>query len=229
MKAIVALVVATVSATVVSSASPQTPPVAGSNTDLYHVHFTKAAPGQAAALAKALMVPDPKAPMPDHFVLLRHQEGDDWDYAVIQHLGPKATIEAAATPPNPGRDLRAWHDDTFATGPSWAEFSKLLAGGGDTGPVFSVGVHRTIPGHREELRKALSQPGAASSKVQTATVLLQHVEGGDWTFLAITRYNSWQDLAADRAAAASDGAGWNEIRQHSSFHRDTLADRISPK
>jgi hypothetical protein len=93
-----------------------------------------------------------------------------------------------------------------------------------------VGIHRTVPGHRDDLLKALSQPGPAASKVQTGNVVLQHVEGGDRTFLAITRYNSWQDFAADRAAAsASDQAGWNDIRQHSSFHRDTVADRIFPR
>ncbi len=213
----------------VTAAPPHTQPATSGGTDLYHVHFTKAAPGQAAALGKALMVPDPKSPMPDHFVVLRHQEGDDWDYAVIQHLGPKATVEAADTAPNPARDLRAWHDDTFASGPSWGEFSKIVASGGGT-PVFTVGIHRSVPGHRADLEKALRAPGPASSKVQTGNVLLQHVEGGDWTFLAITRYNSWQDFAADRAAASgSDQAGWNDIRQHSSFHRDTVADRIFPK
>jgi hypothetical protein len=221
---LVAIALAVIS---VSAAPAQTQPATSGGTDLYHVHFTKAAPGQAAALGKALMVPDPKSPMPDHFVVLRHQEGDDWDYAVIQHLGPRATVEAAGTAPNPARDLRAWHNDTFASGPSWAEFSKIVAGGT---PVFTVGIHRSAPGHRAELEKALSAPGPASSKVQTGNVLLQHVEGGDWTFLAITRYNTWQDFAADRAAAAaSDQAGWNDIRQHSSFHRDTIADRIFPK
>ena len=61
-------------------------------TDIYHVHFAKAAPGQAAALGKALTVPDKTSPMPEHFVVLRHQEGDDWDYVVIQHLGSKAEV-----------------------------------------------------------------------------------------------------------------------------------------
>jgi hypothetical protein len=214
-----------------TAGSPQTQPAAAGGKDLYHVHFTKAVPGQAAALGKALMVPDPKAPMPDHFVVLRHQEGDDWDYAVIQHVGPKATLDAAPAAPNPARDLRAWHNDTFAIGPSWAEFSKMLGvAGGSPSPVYTVGIHRTVPGHRDDLQKALSQPGPASSKVQTGTVLLEHVEGGEWTFVAITRYNSWQDFAADRAAAAgSDEGGWSDIRQHSSFHRDTIADRIFPK
>ena len=103
------------------SASPQNAP-SGAATDVYHVHFAKAAPGQAAALGKALMVPDKTSPMPDHFVVLRHQEGDDWDYVVVQHLGPKAEI-TATTPPPPAANqpaLNAWHNDTFARGPSWA-------------------------------------------------------------------------------------------------------------
>jgi hypothetical protein len=200
--------------------------VASGNADLYHVHFTKAAPGQAAALGKGLMTPDPTAPMPDHFVVLRHQEGDDWDYAVIEHLGPKAAITAGPAPANPTRDLRAWHTDTFVTGPSWAEFTKAM-GPASPGAIYVLGIQRPVPGHREELRKALSAPGAAS-KIETGNVLFEHVEGGDWTYLTITRYNSWQDLGTDRGAAADPNAAgsWADIRNHSAFHRDTIADRI---
>ena len=99
------------------------------------------------------------------------------------------------------------------------------------GLVYIVGVQRAVPGHREQLLKSLSAPGP-SSKIQTGNVLLQHLEGGEWTFATITRYNSWQDFASERAAAASAGdaaaGGWADIRQHSAFHRDTLADRIYP-
>jgi hypothetical protein len=98
------------------------------------------------------------------------------------------------------------------------------------GLVYVVGVHRTVPGHRDQLEKALSAPGP-SSKIQTGTVLLQHMEGGDWTFATITRYDSWQDFASDRVAALSAGTsagGWADIREHSAFHRDTIADRIYP-
>ena len=38
-------------------------PAAPATTDVYHVMFVKAAPGQAAALAKDLQQPDPKNPM----------------------------------------------------------------------------------------------------------------------------------------------------------------------
>jgi hypothetical protein len=68
---------------------------AGKRTDVYHVHFTKAALGKAAQLGDWLKTPDPTNPIPDHFVVLRHKDGDAWDYVVITHMGPKATVEAA--------------------------------------------------------------------------------------------------------------------------------------
>jgi hypothetical protein len=214
-----------------ASAQNTTAPAVG--TDVYHVHFAKAAPGQAEALGKSLMVPDKSASMPEHFVVLRHQEGDDWDYAVIQHLGPKAEVSATRPPPPDAvRALSAWHNDTFVSGPSWSQFTKEM-GIGDSaasGMVYILGVHRPVAGHREQLLKSLSAP-AAASKVTTGNVLLQHLEGSEWTFATITRYNSWQDLGSDRMAAASAGdaaGGWADIRQHSAFHRDTIADRIYP-
>src|SRR6266581_9759997 len=73
------------------------PAGAGKRTDVYHVHFTKAALGKAVQLGDWLKTPDAKAPMPGHFIVLRHQDGDAWDYVVITHLGPKASVEAAGT------------------------------------------------------------------------------------------------------------------------------------
>ena len=214
-----------------AAASPQNPPAAAAN-DLYHVLFVKAAPGQAAALAKALGTPDKTNAMPDHFVVLRHQEGDDWDYVVVQHLGPKAEVVATPSPQAAAaRPLIAWHNDTFASGPGWGEFTKQMASTG-ANSIYVVGVHRAIAGHRDQLLASLNAPSAAATKIDSGNVLLQHVEGGDWNFLTLTRYNSWQDLGSDRAAlgstASSTPGGWAEIRQHSAFHRDTIADRIFP-
>ena len=127
MKLVFASVVAMCALVAVTSASPQNAPVTN-GTDMYHVLFLKAAPGQAAALGKALIVPDKTNAMPDHFVVLRHQEGDDWDYVVVQHLGAKA--EVVATPSAAAaaaRPLIAWHNDTFVSGPAWGEFTKQMA------------------------------------------------------------------------------------------------------
>jgi putative hydrolase of the HAD superfamily len=149
------------------------------NSDLYHVHFTKALPGQATALADFLKKPDTSSPMPEHFVVLRHQQGDDWDYVVIQHLGAKATVDPAGTPPNAGRDIRAWHTDTFASGPSWGEFAKAVgigqATGSTGGSVYSVAVWRAAAGHREPLEKLLREAPAGAAGA--GSVVLTHVEG----------------------------------------------------
>jgi hypothetical protein len=233
MKLMVAGLVVFSGVVTATPAFAQSAPATG--TDVYHVHFAKAAPGQAEALGKFLMEPDKTSPMPTHFVVLRHQEGDDWDYVVIQHLGPKAEVTATAPAPTDAqRALNAWHNDTFVSGPSWADFTREMGFGGSanaSNQVYIVGVHRPVPGHREQLLKSLSAPGAAS-KIQTGNVLLTHLEGSDWTFATITRYNSWQDVAGDRVASASAGdataGGWADIRQHSGFHRDTIADRIYP-
>jgi len=39
------------------------PAPAAAGTDVYHIHITKAVPGQAVALGKAIIVPDKSAPM----------------------------------------------------------------------------------------------------------------------------------------------------------------------
>jgi hypothetical protein len=230
MKSVCAALITVSALAAVTAASPQNSAPAAA-TDMYHVLFVKAAPGQAAALAKTLVTPDKTNAMPDHFVVLRHQEGDDWDYVVVQHLGQKAEVVGTPSPQAVGaRPLIAWHNDTFASGPGWGEFTKQMAGTGNS--IYVVGVHRAVVGHRDQLLASLNAPSGAGTKIDSGNVLLQHVEGGDWNFLTLTRYNSWQDLGNDRAglgsAAASTPGGWADIREHSAFHRDTVADRIFP-
>jgi heme-degrading monooxygenase HmoA len=205
-------------------------------TDVYHVHFAKAALGKAAEEADYLKAGVPNSAMPGHHLVLRHQDGEDWDYAVIQHLGAKATIEAAGTPvPEAARDLSAWHTDTFVNGPPWAEFAKAMgidegSAAKTAGSVYVVSVYRAAPGHREQLEKSLGQ--AAPGDTASGNVLMQHLEGGPWQYLTVVRYNSWQDFATGEAKSVPDtnkaSGGWMQLRDHSSFHNDTLTDRIAP-
>ena len=100
------------------SPSPVAAASTGGRTDLYHVHFANAATGKAKELGEELKKPAPDAAMPDHLVVLRHEDGDSWDYCVITHLGTKATIEAnRPTPAGNLMSLYAAHTDTFASGP----------------------------------------------------------------------------------------------------------------
>ena len=210
-----------------SFVSGQTRPASAAPTDVYHVMFVKATPGQAAALEKELLQQDPKDPMASHFVLLRHQEGADWDYCLIGHVGTKASVEITPLPPAAATPTRAWHDDTFAAGPSWPEFQKAmgLVGAPSGNPVFIVGTHLAVPGHRDQLLQSLNQTDPAS-KVPVSSLILTHLEGGSWQYLTLNRYNSWQDLATDRASTQGRSAGWFDNRQHSASHADTIAERI---
>lgn len=216
------------------SAVPNASAQAAARTDVYHVHFAKATLGKGAEEGDFLKQPDPKAPMPGHFIVLRHQSGEDWDYAVIEHLGTKATVEATGNPPPAAaRDLNAWHTDTFVNGPSWPDFAKGMgidegSAAKTAGSVYVVSVYRAAPGHRDQLEKSLSQatPGDAGN------VLMQHLEGGPWQYLTIVRYSSWQDFATSEKTSVADtlkpDGGWLGVRNHSTYHNDTITDRVAP-
>ena len=205
-------------------------------TDVYHVHFTKAAAGKETRLADNLKKSDPTAPFPGHILVLRHLDGDSWDYAVIQHMGTSATVDAARPAPSPSvRDLSDWHNDTFVSGPSWAAFTKAMgideSGDKNNSSAYVISVYRPIAGHRDQLDKVLSEPpGAGDTSV--GNVLMQHLEGGAWTFLTIARYKSWQDFGTNESNAVAstnkNEGGWFQLRQHTSFHNDTVCDRIAP-
>lgn len=216
------------------SASPaSSPTVAG---EIYHVHFAKAAPGKTSQLADDLKKPDPEAPMPGHVLVLRHQQGEGWDYAAIQHLGSKVTLDAARPAPSPEeRSLGDWHNDTYAIGPSWAEFAKEMglddAGKAKSaGSVYVVSTFRALPGQREALEKFLAAPDAAV--VSAGSVLLQHLEGSSWNFVRIERFGSWEEFAKSESAGVADAAksdsGWHKMRTLIAEHADTVAVRIAP-
>jgi len=224
-----ALIALALSSTLTLSATQAQTPAAAASKDVYHVLFAKAAPGQAAALAKELQQVDPKDPMGSHFLLLRHQWGDDWDYCLIQHLGTKASVDVTNAIPNPPPTM-AWHTDSYASGPAWGDLTKAMmpaATDGKSSSVYVVAVHRAIPGHRNQLEKLLKEPNP-NAKTPISTVVFTHLEGGPWNFVELDRYNNWQDLATDAAATVND-PGWTSVRDHSAFHHDTLADRVVPK
>src|SRR5437763_10758170 len=149
---------------------------APARSDVYHVYFGKAAAGKAVQLAEMLKTPNPKDPMPGHFILLRHQEGDAWDYCLITHMGAKATVDATPFQVPPAmRDVSDWHNDTFVNGPSWEEFSKAMATSDNAksksgGKVCVVSGFRTIPGDRVGLAQILFAPPNCARNTSAGTV-----------------------------------------------------------
>lgn len=176
--------------------------------------------------------------MPGHILVLRHEDGDAWDYVAVQHMGTKMTVEAAGNPRGPSmKGLSDWHNDTLVNGPSWTEFAKQM-GLDDAGKsksaesVYVVSVYRPLPGHEDALEKFLSEPPSASNDLAVGSILMQHLEGSAWRYVTILRYKSWQDYATSQgnsiAQSAKGQGGWFTLREHTSFHTDTLTSRIAP-
>jgi hypothetical protein len=220
------------------AAKPSSVPAAPARTEVYHVHFNHAAPGKASELANFLKTPASDTPMAGHLLVLRHEDGAPWDYVAIQHMGTKTTVEAAGNLRGAAmKTLSDWHDDTYVNGPSWAEFTKAMGLDDEgksksAGSVYVVSVYRPVPGHEDALEKFLSEPPSASNDLAVGTVLMQHLEGGAWRYFTILRYKSWQDYATSEinsvAQTAKGEGGWFQLREHSSFHNDTLTSRIAP-
>ena len=173
--------------------------------------------------------------MPGHFIMLRHQNGDSWDYCVVEHMGTKATVQIAPTMPAASaatRDASDWHTDTYVSGPAWADFAKAMGinEGAGKSAIYIVSVYRAIPGHREQLDTSVST--VAPGDPAAGSVVMQHLEGAAWTFFGVARYATWEDFVKSETNSLADEAkntgGWASLRDHCSWHTDTLADRVAP-
>jgi hypothetical protein len=204
--------------------------------DVYHVHLAKAALGKAAQYGESFKKQAPDAPMPGHYIVLRHELGDSWDFCVIEHLGTKTTIDAARPAPSPAvTGLSDWHTDTICNGPSWAQFAKEMGLDDPSksgGSAYVVSVYRPAPETRAELDKFVNQPPDRATDSTSGNVVLQHMEGAAWTFLKISRNNNWNDFAKDQIASVAEmnktDTGWFKLRNLVSFHTDTVCDRMFP-
>jgi hypothetical protein len=229
-------------ACVVASPSPpllaageQQKEAASSSSHVYHLTAFRAAPGRLNDLLKILNTPQPGAREGDFAVVFRHRQGHEWDLLLVEHVGERATI--TATPPggpavpadSAVSQVTAWHVDTYAAGPPLEEFRKALSlqGGAGQKAVYVISAYTAAPGHRGQLR---TQIGTMSDETPGRTVTLTHIEGAPWTFLHITRYDSWRQFAEEeeaqdaQAAKAPTGPGTGAaIREHITLHHDTLA------
>ena len=74
--------------------------------------------------------------------------------------------------------------------------------------------------------------GEVQVSADRSVVLLQHLEGSEWSFLAISRYNSWQEFATNESNAVADAAkgqgGWFKLRDLIAAHADTVTVRVAP-
>ncbi len=203
--------------------------------ELYHIHFSKAAPGKLTQLIDAYQKgPAPEANEPQVTpIIMRHREGGEWDLITITPLGKQVTLTASA-PSQAVQDfntrvgpLSDWHGDTFVTGPAWAVVQKALVPAKEAKPVYVVSDYRSLAGHRAQLRQILDRN---EQDTPGRSVLFAHVEGAPWNFLTVTSYDSWNAIDAPPPQPASGPArpeAGLELRDHMAVHHDTIAVYIS--
>ena len=102
--------------------------------ELYHFHFTKAAPGKVNELIDAYKQAPVAPGNPGPPLILRHLQGADWDLLVLAPLGKDETLTPTASAEEQKfyqrlRGLSAQHGDTFTSGPPWNDVRTALAGG----------------------------------------------------------------------------------------------------
>jgi hypothetical protein len=82
------------------------------------------------------------------------------------------------------------------------------------------------------MEKLLTAPPNRLSDTPTGAVLMQHLEGGPWTFLTVVRYDLWQDFATkdmnNVTQSNKNEERWFDFRQHSAYHTDTVTNCIAP-
>ena len=191
--------------------------------------------GQADPLAlERLPLDDVLADLAERFEIEGLDPGEALgELAVFADGHPQRVMLLCYLPPAK-RSLIEWHNDTFASGPSWAEFAKAMGIGGDaakdSGAVYVVSDYRAAAGHREDLEKMLTTTPVGDTS--TGNLLLQHIEGASWNFLGLVRYDSWDKYAeAQKTSVAQSGRnqnGWYQLRNHVACHHDTLTDRLLP-
>lgn len=202
--------------------------------ELYHIQFSKAAPGKLPQLIDAYKNrPAPEAGESQVTpIILRHREGDEWDLITITPLGKQTTVSVSAPPQaiqnyyERVRPLTDWHSDTFTVGPSWTVVQKALIPAKDALPVYVVTDYRSLPGHRSQLRQVLDRN---AQDTPNRAVIFTHAEGSPWNFLAVTRYDSWAAVGAPPPQPQS-GAQQEQglpIREHMAVHHDTVCVYVS--
>jgi hypothetical protein len=202
--------------------------------ELYHIHVVKAAPGKLPQLLNEYRnSPAPPQGQPQvHPIILRHNQGSEWDFVVITPRGRQTTISAEPLPQAVQaynqrlQALTDWHGDTFAVGPAWATVQRALLPDRDAQQtVYVVSDYRSLPGHRQQLRQVLD--GNAQDTPGRA-VIFTHAEGAPWNFFFVTRYNSWAEIGAppEGQEAQQEDPGI-PIREHMAVHHDTICSYVA--
>lgn len=195
---------------------------------LYRMTLLRAAPGRVLDLVQdvkarvAALPADAGRPL-----LLRHQQGDHWDFLILIPVG----AGAVDTRPFAAPALVAWQQDEWVRGPDvWS-----LPGFAEAN-LAHVEMFVALAGKRDELvreRQMENQHARALGRPTTAIFVREY--GAEWDAFTIGPYKSWKhyaerdDTKPEASLAAAKQAGFESdahigayMRSLIDTHHDTL-------
>jgi len=229
--ALVAVVVATPLAGEVCAQTPLTGDV------LYRVTWLRAGPGRLQDLVTHMKTVASKGAGPPRPLVIRHSQGDQWDFMVLVPVGSYATHFAspeAASPLAPG-ELVAWQEDEFVRGPDISQIDSFRSA-----RLFHVEMFDALAGKSAELIREREMENAYLDAVgRPINAIFRRELGASWDVFTVGAYRDWRHygerdlIAPERAAAAAKAAGFATdeaigpyMRSLINTHHDTLATRV---
>jgi len=210
-------------------------PVPGEDGYLYRAQFVQAAPGRLVELLD--VVKSRKSDVP---FVMRHSQGDRWDLLLLMPMGsyadfysPERTAKRRGAAAEGWKDLVAWREDLFVTGPPLEDLRQAFAGAG----FFHLEIFQALPGRQADLLAERKMENAyAKSLKRPENLIFVRDSGAAWDLFTIGFYRDLKHYAesadipeADQEAAAR-AAGFESasrigayLRRFISQHHDTLA------
>jgi hypothetical protein len=214
---------------------------------LYKVSLFRAAPGELLPLIDNLKarVQDYKKSGGDTPFIVRHSQGDQWDFMVYEHIdnyklyyGKNEKLNSIFTPLH-GDDfyqLVSFHETIYSEGPDYKTVTELF----DKNNFFHVEMFNALPGKQKELLQQRKMENVYLQEIGRGENLIFTVnQGANWDcftlggYRDIKHYAESADIPEKVEEKAAIKAGFKGVNYISPFlrsliatHHDTLGGKV---
>lgn len=204
---------------------------------LYRVTWLRAGPGRLQDLVAHMKAVASKRSGPSRPLVIRHSQGDQWDFMVLAPVDSYAAhfASADAASSRAPAELVAWQEDEFVRGPDVWKIE-----GFESARLFHVEMFNALAGKSPELIREREMENAYLAAVgRPVNAIFRRELGASWDVFTVGAYRDWRHyaerdlIAPERAAAAAKAAGFASdeavgpyMRSLINTHHDTLATRV---
>ena len=214
----------------------------------YKVSLFRAAPGELLPLIDDLKnkVLEYRQKGGDQPFIVRHSQGDQWDFMVYEHIEDYQKYYASSSKlyevftPAFGDDfykLVAFHESFYATGPDYKSVAQMF----DQSSFFHVELFVALPGKQTELLKQRNMENVYLKEIGRGENLIFTVDqGSQWDCFTLGGYRDIKHFAEsadiaeeveEKAALKAGFKGVNDIspylRSLIAMHHDTLGGKVN--